>query len=188
LVKSSITSRTRLEIKNDLEEDHMSLKDQLSEEDWAGVLQAPMLAGFAVTAADPSGLIGAFQESAAMAGSLRDAAAGAGASSLASEILEAYKSAEGRKTAVDGIRALAKGKRPAEASEAAVGRLSEVMRIVERDLPDQAASFRDFLITTATKTAEASTEGGFLGFGGEKISDAERKSLVDIKAALGATA
>lgn len=165
----------------------MTLKERLSAEDWAGVLQAPMLAGFAVTAADPSGLIGAFQESAALAGSLRDAAVGGGAGSLASEILEDYKTAEGRKTAVEGIRALAKGKKPAEASEAAVGRLGEIMRIVERDLPDQASGFRDFLLTTATKTAEASTEGGFLGFGGEKISDAERKSLDDLRAALGAT-
>ncbi|MFD0980299.1 hypothetical protein [Tropicimonas aquimaris] len=170
-----------------MEEDKMTPKEQLPAEDWAGILQAPMLAGFAVTAADPSGLIGAFQESAAMAGSLRDAAAGAGTGSLASEVFGAYKTAEGRKTAVEGIRALAKGRKAAEASEAAVGRLGEVMRVVERELPDQAPSFRDFLITTAMKTAEASMEGGFLGFGGEKISDAERKSLDDLKAALGAT-
>jgi len=164
----------------------MSLKERFSTEEWAGVLQAPMLAGFAVTAADPSGLIGAVQESVAVAGSLKQAAASGGDGSLAAEIMDAFKTSEGRGTAVDGIRALAKGRKPAEASEAAVARLGEIMRTVERAVPDQAPGFRDFLMATATKTAEASTEGGFLGFGGEKVSEAEKKSLEDLSAALGA--
>ncbi len=51
----------------------MSLKDALSKEDWEQVVQAPFVAGFAVTAADPGGLIGAFQESTAMTRTLQQA-------------------------------------------------------------------------------------------------------------------
>jgi len=40
----------------------------------------------------------------------------------------------------------------------------------------------------AAKVAEASTEGGFLGFGGVKVSDAEKATLADIAKALGTTA
>jgi hypothetical protein len=36
--------------------------------------------------------------------------------------------------------------------------------------------------------AEASTEGGFLGFGGVKVSDAEKATLADIAKALGTAA
>lgn len=162
------------------------MKEKFSEEEWAGVMQAPMLAGFAVTAADPSGLIGAFQESMAMAGPLKaamsDPIIGGG---LASEIIETLKTADGRSTARDGIKSIITGRKPAEACEAAVARLDEIMRSVESKAPEAADSFRAFLMETATKTAEASTEGGFLGFGGEKISKAEHKTLNELRAALG---
>jgi hypothetical protein len=36
----------------------------------------------------------------------------------------------------------------------------------------------------AQKAAEAGTEGGFLGFGGVAVSDAEKATLVEISAAL----
>ena len=51
--------------------------------------------------------------------------------------------------------------------------------------PEHAAAYKDFLKATALKVAEASKEGGFLGFGGEQISDAEKKTLEEITAILG---
>ena len=60
----------------------MSVKEIFSDEDWNKVLEAPLLAGFAVTAADPGGLIGAFQESAAIAKSLKASADAGGEGSL----------------------------------------------------------------------------------------------------------
>jgi len=108
----------------------MSLKDKFSSGDWSQVLEAPMLAGFAITAADPGGLISAVQESAAMAGSLRTAATDGGEGSLARAVAEAYTTSEGRSAATDGVKSIVKGKRPAEASEAAVSRLGEIMGLV----------------------------------------------------------
>ena len=163
----------------------MTAKDKFAAEDWNRLIEAPMLAGFAVTAADPGGLIGAVQECAAIAGSLKSTMNNGDKGSLAHAIAEAYTTSEGRNAATDGIKALVRGKRPAEASQAAVARLGEIFALVKRTMPDQAAAFREFLITTATKTAEASKEGGFLGFGGEKISAAEHKTLADLNAALG---
>jgi hypothetical protein len=37
----------------------------------------------------------------------------------------------------------------------------------------------------ASKVAEASKEGGFLGFGGVQVSDAEKAALAEISSALG---
>jgi hypothetical protein len=37
----------------------------------------------------------------------------------------------------------------------------------------------------AEKVAEASTEGGFLGFGGIRVTDAEKASIVEVAKALG---
>lgn len=45
--------------------------------------------------------------------------------------------------------------------------------------------FVAFLNDVADKTANASNEGGFLGFGGVALSDAEKKALGEIAGALG---
>lgn len=164
----------------------MSFRELFDETEWAGVVQAPMLAGFAVTAADPNGLIGAVQESAAMAGAFKAGKDAAPAGSLIAEIVAAYETKDGRTIAMAGPREVIKGRKPAEACAAAVDRLREIAANVRNTAPAEAPAFVDWLKTTATKVAEATSEGGFLGFGGEKVSEAERKTLADIDAALAA--
>lgn len=161
----------------------MAYKDNFSADEWNGLLEAPMLAGFAVTAADPGGLVGAFQESAAIVGVLRDASGST--DTLAGEISAAYLTSEGRKAAAEGVRALARGKAPDAASMAAIDRVGEVFATIGRQAPDQAAPMRDFLLDIATRTAEAAKEGGFLGFGGEAVSEAERQALAALRGVLG---
>jgi hypothetical protein len=163
----------------------MTNRDRFTDEDWTGVLEAPILAGLAITAADPGGLVSAVKESAAMARALKDAAAAAGEGALVTEIAAAYRDPADRDAASDAVKAMAKGQPPEALLTAAVDRLGAIMRTVESAAPDQAGPFRAFLLDVAQKTAEASREGGFLGFGGEKVSEAERKALDRIAAALG---
>ena len=51
--------------------------------------------------------------------------------------------------------------------------------------PEAAPGFKTWLQAIAAKVAEAGSEGGFLGFGGEKVSPAEQATLERITAALG---
>lgn len=44
--------------------------------------------------------------------------------------------------------------------------------------------YKQWAISVAEKVAMASTEGGFLGFGGERLSEPERKLIADLKSAL----
>ncbi len=160
----------------------MTAKDAFTEEEWTDVLQAPMLAGLAVTAAEPGGLWGAVKEGSAVARSLLD---GKSADSpLISEIVAAFETSEGRTVARDGLKELVEGKKPAEATEAAVAKLGQVSATVAAKAPDQALAFKAWLKQTAQKVAEAGTEGGFLGFGGEKVSEAEKRTLADLDRAL----
>jgi hypothetical protein len=48
----------------------------------------------------------------------------------------------------------------------------------------QAAEYRRWAMSVADSVAQASTEGGFLGFGGERLSAAEKKLIGEIQAAL----
>jgi hypothetical protein len=162
----------------------MAHKDRLKNGEWDAVVEAPMLAAFAVTAADPSGLVGAFQESATIVSVLRKAAEDEG--SLAAEVSRAYMTSDGRKAAADGMKRLISGKGPEEASDAAIAGLSDIMTIVEASTPEEAEHFKAFLIEIATCTAEAANEGGLLGFGGEAVSADERAALEKLKTAIGA--
>jgi hypothetical protein len=163
----------------------MSIKDQFTTDEWAQVLQAPMLAGLAVTAADPGGLWSSIKEGSSVARSMVETKATAEAGSLLAAIGADFDSAEGRRLVQDGVKDALRGKKPAEATQAAVERLRIVAALVETKAPDHAAAYKNWLRHTAKKVAEAGTEGGFMGFGGEKVSDAERRTLADIDQALG---
>ncbi|MBB5223720.1 hypothetical protein HNP73_003674 [Amaricoccus macauensis] len=161
----------------------MALKDNFTPEEWAQVVAAPMVAGIAVTAADPRGLIGALKESFAVAGAVQRAKGG-DAAPLLHEIAAAYDSSEGRDKAKEVLKEQAKGKKPAEIVDSALAELTAAAGIVAAKAPDAAPAFRDWLKAIAGKVAEAGTEGGFLGFGGEKVSAAEKATLERIDTAL----
>lgn len=162
----------------------MAFRDSFTPEEWARVVGAPMLAGIAVTAAEPGGLWGAVKESAAVAGAMGRAKA-EGSDPLVGEIVAAYETAEGREMARGVLKAEARGKKPAEVVDAAVAELQAVTALVAAKAPERAPGFREWLKSIAGKVAEAGTEGGFLGFGGEKVSAAEKATLDRLASAIG---
>ena len=66
----------------------------------------------------------------------------------------------------------------------ALSELRSVSKILDTKAPADAASFKLWLQGVAQKAAEAGTEGGFLGFGGVAVSDAEKATLAEISTAL----
>jgi hypothetical protein len=160
----------------------MAIRDSFSPADWARVVGAPMLAGIAVTAAEPGGLWGAVRESAAAAGALRT---GGADNPLIREVMAAYETSEGRELARGVLKTQAAGRKPAEIVEAAVNELQGVATLVTQTAPDEAPGFKAWLNTIAGKVAEAGREGGFLGFGGEEVSANEKATLQRLAAAIG---
>jgi hypothetical protein len=57
--------------------------------------------------------------------------------------------------------------------------------IVAAKAPDEAAAFRKLVAEVAEKVAAAGKEGGFLGFGATRVSEAESAALRQIREALG---
>lgn len=160
----------------------MAIKDSFTAEDWARVVGAPMLAAIAVTAAEPGGLWSAVRESAASASGML---AGRKAdNALVSEVVAAFETSEGRDMARGALKAQVTGKKAPEIVEAAVGELGAVAALVGQKAPGEAAGFKAWLKEIAVKVAEAGSEGGFLGFGGEKVSAAEEAALDRLDAAL----
>jgi hypothetical protein len=90
----------------------MAGKTDFTAEEWKTLLESVMMAGIAVTAADPSGLWGTLKESMASARTV------VGAKHDASELVKAiegeFETGEGRATARDGLRTQLSGKKPPE--------------------------------------------------------------------------
>ena len=56
--------------------------------------------------------------------------------------------------------------------------------LLDAKAPADAAAFKSWLQSIAQHTAEAAKEGGFLGFGGVQVSDAEKATVAEISSAL----
>ena len=95
-----------------------------------------------------------------------------------------FGTSEGRAAARDGVQARLSGSKPAEVRDKAIAALRDAAAIVDAKAPDDAPAFKDWLKQIAQKTAEASSEGGFLGFGGVQVSEAEKATLAEISSAL----
>ena len=80
------------------------------------------------------------------------------------------------------------GAHPAECVKRSLTGLKKVSTILDAKAPDDAAAFKAWLCTISQKVAAASVEGAFLGFGGQRVSDAEKATLADIAKSLGPTA
>src|SRR5215212_5836628 len=165
----------------------MAGKANFTSEEWARVVASPMVASMAITAADPSGLWGLLKEAMAGGWSLLDAKQNASANPLAKAVAEDITMPETRTAARDRMQAQFKGAQIGDIKDKAIEELRAVATLVDAKAPDDAAGFKSWLQSVAQKAAEAGTEGGFLGFGGVAVSEAEKATLAEIATALGAT-
>jgi hypothetical protein len=57
-------------------------------------------------------------------------------------------------------------------------------KILDTEAPADAPAFKTWLKHVADQVAKAASEGGMLGFGGVKVSDAEKGKLAEVGWAL----
>jgi hypothetical protein len=159
----------------------MALKDNFTPEQWTKVLSGPASAGSYILAASPSGLTGILAEAAALTKALLD-----GAKNSSSPLLQAiYESLQ--------PEALKEQPRPErrrfgsldEAKNALLDEVRQALWLVQTKTdPQDVEAYKTYVLDVAQKVAGAAKEGGFLGFGGEQISQAEKDALEQIRATL----
>jgi len=162
----------------------MATKSNFTAEEWGKVLSSPMIAGMAITAADPSGVWGLLKESMAGGWALLEVRQDAQANPLVRAVAEDFATAEGRTAARTVLQAKFSGAKLDGLKNAALAELRATASIIHAKAPEDAAAFKAWLQMVAQKAAEAGTEGGFLGFGGVAVSDAEKATLGEISSAL----
>ncbi len=159
-------------------------KADFSPDEWTRVLASPMVAGTAITAADPSGLWGLLKEGMAGGWAMLKAKQDANANPLIKAVAQDFTEGDARILATDHLKSIFKGAQAADLKGRAVGELASVAALLDAKAPQDAAAFKTWLRDIAQKAAEAANEGGFLGFGGIAVSDAEKAMLAEISTAL----
>jgi hypothetical protein len=163
----------------------MTAKADFTPEEWKQLLGSVMMAGMAVTLADPSGLIGLTKEGVASGSALVAAKSDPNSNALIKAVVADFETSEGRSAARDFIKSSVAGKPAADMKAVALAALGRAGSILDTKASAEAPAFKAWLSQISQRVAEAAGEGGFLGFGGVRVSDAERATLEEISKVLG---
>jgi hypothetical protein len=157
----------------------MTSKAAFTDEEWERVRRAPIVAGMAITIADPGGPIEISRESVA---TLRAATVPPSQQELLATV------------ALDIQAMIQQKQNPAKSFKPSAGaagtEILDELRAVDaivagKATPEETEAFRGWLVTTAQAAADAAKEGGFMGFGAVQVSKGEQEMLDQLRGALG---
>src|SRR5262245_9128637 len=152
----------------------MTAKSDFTPEQWQTVLAGPPAAGLMIAAAQRGG---SFRESFSIARAYTDARKQHGASQLLDDIVS-------EKPKIERPHA----RSAEELQQGALAQLRESLSAVEQHADAaEVTAYKQFVVGLAADVARAHREG-FLGFSGERVSDAEREAVSQVASALGVDA
>jgi transcription antitermination factor NusG len=155
----------------------MTSKQDFTDEEWTRIRRAPLVAGVAVSLADPGGPIEVAKETMA---SLRSATLPPSQEELlASVALDVQALTQQKQNPL--------GEFKPRSGQQVLEELRGVNELVTaKATPQEVEAVRRWLVAAAQAAADAAKEGGFLGFGAEQVSAGERQMLDQVRAAVGA--
>lgn len=156
----------------------MAHKVDFNAEEWTLIVEGPSLAGMHVLVAEPGGTA---QERVAMAESYVEARSQCGPSNLLDEIV-----AEPPQVAFTHYGA-PEAAGSTSVRNVALERLRSAASILKsKATAEDVAYYRRYVLGVARHVAEAHKEGGFLGFGGTRVTEREHRALEEVSAAFSA--
>ena len=130
----------------------MATKADFTPDEWKLLLQSPIVAGVAISAADPSGLIGLMKESMASARALIQAETDPNADALVKAVATDFETSAGRGLAQDGVKAAISGaKAPADIVSKALDSLKAASVLLDAKGGPDAAPFKTWLAGVANR-------------------------------------
>jgi hypothetical protein len=152
----------------------MTTKADFTEQEWSRLSRAPVVAGMAISLADPGGPIETIKESSAALRTVLEAAqSGTYGEFVQAAARDFADKAKRRENPMTGFKPKGAG-----AGEEVLAELRAVNALlVEKTTPEEREQFREWLKTAAQRAATAAKEGGFLGFRAALVSEREQQML-----------
>lgn len=152
----------------------MTKKADFNADEWSSVVDGPLLAGMRVVMAARGGTL---RESLALGQTYASARRQQGNSELLDELVSAPP-------AMDPSRLGSAG----DIARLSTERLRQALEILQQKASSEdVEAYKRFVLTLAQEAANAHREGGFLGVGGEQVSEGEQAALDEIAATLDST-
>jgi hypothetical protein len=155
-------------------------KASFTDDEWERLTRAPLVAGMAITIADPGGPIEISKE---MMATLRAATVPPSQEELLAALALDIEAAVQQKSNP------ARNFKPTSAATAGTEILDELRAVdaivADKATPEETQAFRHWLVTAAQAAADAAKEGGFIGFGAVQVSEGEQAMLDQLRSALG---
>jgi hypothetical protein len=160
----------------------MTSRTDFTDEEWQRLGRAPLVAGMAISFADPGGPIEALKETNASLRTVLQAAEsgdhGAFVQAVAKDVAD---QARHRHNPLQDFKP-----RGADARQEIEDEMRAVNDLlVAKTTPEEADAFREWLKQSAQAAALAAKEGGFLGFKAERVSENEQQMLERLGAIFG---
>jgi hypothetical protein len=152
----------------------MTSRADFTDEEWARLGRAPLVAGVAISLADPGGAIEVVKESGAALKTVLEAAReGDFGEFVQSVARDVAAKAQRRENPMAGFTPDRR-----RALEESLDELRAVHALLsEKAAPEDVDEFREWIRMASQRAALAAKEGGFLGFGGEHVSEREQQML-----------
>jgi len=157
----------------------VTTKSDFDDQEWARIVRAPLVAGMAITLADPGGPIEAAKESMA---SMKAATNPPSREELLADVaLDLQAMVQQRHNPLKGFKPES-GRPP---GDQVIEELQSVHSLVAaKSDPEEAAAFGRWMVASAQAAADAAKEGGFMGFGAEQVSQREKDMLERVRVAV----
>src|SRR5438093_11110190 len=158
----------------------MPSKSDFTPEEWKTTVRATEMVDVAVTCASTKGPWGVMKEMLSMGMAMAEMLEKGSSNTLITELAADLKARQTKPEPPEGM------KDPEQCKQAALDHVRAVNDVLNRKVkPEEADEFKKWLLTVGRRVAEAANEGGIFGFGGERVSDAEKNVLRQIAFALG---
>ncbi len=166
-----------------------AVKDQFIEDEWFLISSVPSMVGAAMAGAGKSGIIGTAKEAmASMKGMVAGKSDYPDNELINAVLVKAESFSDAReKAGVYREKAMAQFKEqnissPEEFNNYMLDNARKAVALVKDKRGDkEAEEYQQWCISVAKKVAEAASEGGFMGFGGEQVSDGEKALMAELQ-------
>lgn len=155
-------------------------KADFTPDEWKKIVAAAPMVGLAVTCASPNGPWGVMKEMLSMGMAMAEMLQKGSSNPLIADLVADLKERQTKPEPPQNLRD------PEQCKDAALQHVRAVNELLDSKLKGpETDEFKRWLVTVAHRVAEAANEGGLFGFGGERVSEAEKNVLRQIAFTLG---